>query len=169
MTQKEAARLWPEARRLYAASYSMTRIANELGVSRNTLATWRAKDAEGEGDWDALRSKQLKDDPYSPVRSQRKRVESLLKLAPERLDDAKYDHQLREAMNSLDWLEARYGSADRIQEVLEQFGIWARGNTKPDQLRCSQCGHAYDPLAILHDMSDGFMKSVQRGELELSE
>jgi hypothetical protein len=169
VTQKDAARLWPEARRLYAASYSMTRIGTELGASRNTLASWRAKDGGTDNDWDALRTKQIKCDPYSPVRSQRKRVEQLLALAPERLDDAKYDHQVREAMNSLDWVEARYGSADRIQEVLEQFALWARANTKPDQLRCSQCGHALDPLAILHDMSDGFMKSVERGELELAE
>ncbi|HUT37297.1 MAG TPA: hypothetical protein VNE39_27695 [Planctomycetota bacterium] len=168
MTKKEATRLWPEARRLYASGYSLTRISDELKASRNTLASWRAKDGGSDLDWDELRNKQLSADPYSPVRIARQRVEALLKQAPERLDDSSYDDQLTKAIKNLDWVEARYGSADRILEVVEQQAIWARANVRPDEFKCAKCGEPHDALAILHDVNDRFMADVRRGELEIS-
>ncbi len=168
MTKAQKMKLLPEARKLHGDGYSDTRISEELKISRNTLAKWRSDDAGTANDWEARRKKNLNTDPFVPVRAARKRVNWLLDNQDRFLDDPGYDDRLNKALLNQDRIEARYGSADRIQEVLEQFGLHVRANVPADRFRCVQCGHAHDALQVLHDLSDDFMAAVRRGELELN-
>ena len=169
MTRAQKAKLLPEARKLYADGCNLTRICEELKIgSRSTLAKWMAEDGAAGTDWDELRKKKLASDPYAPVRAVRKRVEWLLEHQTEFLTDPGYDARLNYALLNQDRIEARYGSADRFQAVLEQLALWARSQLKPDEIKCAKCGSPHDPLAILHDISDRFMADLRRGELEIS-
>lgn len=169
MTRAEKSKILPQARDLYAGGYSKSRICEELKIgSTTTLSGWMAEEAAAGNDWDALRKKKLGSDPYAPVRAARKRVEWLLQHQEEFLADPGYDDRLNKALLNQDKIEARYGSAERILDVLDQLTLHAAGNVKADDFRCAQCGAPHDALAILEAILKRFTDSVKAGELEVS-
>ncbi len=169
MTRAEKSKVLPEARKLYADGYNLSRICEELNIgSRATLAKWMAEDAAAGNDWDELRKKQLGSDPYAPVRVARKRVEWLLQNQERFLDDPGYDDRLNKALLNRERIEAMYGSADRILEVMEQFALHCRSHIEPDQVKCPKCGAAVDGLDVIREAMEGFTQAVRAGELEVS-
>ena len=122
-------KLLPTVRQLYAKGKSYSRIADELGISRNTPLAWRRHD-EGHGgrDWDELRTEQLSKSPYGPLEILRNRLQRLIEAEPEHGNAPGFDDQVLKCQKNIDWFEERLGDTRRILDTLEIFAHWCSRN-----------------------------------------
>ena len=167
MTNSEKARILPLAREMYVTrGLDRTRICEELKIgSRQTLTRWIEECRAAGDDWDKARSAQMGCDPYAPVRSQRKRVEYLIRIQGENLEGC--DDRLIKAIQSLDALEKRYGSIARFREVLDQFIDDVVFHLKPDAVTCPHCMATLDFLPILREIVGDFTARLGDGEVKV--
>jgi len=118
------AQLIRQARDLYAEGRSLAEIARLLDLSRNTLGTWRRRDAEAGLDWGRLRAERARTSPYARIAALQERLERLIREATTS-DDPSYEDKLLKLIRALDALEERLGDAARLLGALEVFARWA--------------------------------------------
>ena len=137
---RKRTKLLPEARDLYVLQgLSVSKISEQLGVSRNTISAWREADEQAQTrSWDDLRMSQMAKSPFAPLEIARNRLNRLLKSEEARANDPAFDDQVAKTVRLIEFLEVRLGDSKRILDALEIFAARCAAKLSDERLKVVQ-------------------------------
>jgi len=137
MGRIKRAELLPIARDLYARGWPDVKIAEQLHVSRGSVARWRQYDeAQGNPSWESLRREQLAESPFAPLEILKTHFNTVVEQGPAEDEPVgAFADRVAKLWKVIWQMGQQLRDTDGILQALEWFAPWCAANLSDSDLK----------------------------------